>query len=251
MSAVGDLQSEVVRVDAEPETGAVTLFTRLPWSREADIDVAMTLCDAVLDGPARTVTVAATSGEALATGASTGCQGPSRLPMGDTDDLVAVLQSEHAEVAGLDIDDTRVVVATTWALAWDTPLDRVEALCSQVATEAGDGWRVVVQGASGRSLATGTGESCQARAAMPSPEPEPEPVQTAAPVPEPEPEPVAPPPPANDCHSSYTGACVPANVSDVDCAGGSGNGPAYTGRVNVVGPDTYDLDSDNDGVGCE
>jgi hypothetical protein len=54
-----------------------------------------------------------------------------------------------------------------------------------------------------------------------------------------------------ECHPSYVGACVPVNVSDVDCAGGSGNGPAYVGRVEVVGPDVYDLDRDNDGVGCE
>jgi hypothetical protein len=52
-----------------------------------------------------------------------------------------------------------------------------------------------------------------------------------------------------DCHSSYAG-CVPI-ASDVDCAGGSGNGPAYTGRVDVVGADVYDLDRDGDGVACE
>jgi hypothetical protein len=40
-------------------------------------------------------------------------------------------------------------------------------------------------------------------------------------------------------------------TSDVDCAGGSGNGPAYTGRVTVIGPDEYDLDRDGDGIGCE
>ncbi len=51
------------------------------------------------------------------------------------------------------------------------------------------------------------------------------------------------------CHPSYD-PCVPY-ASDVDCAGGSGNGPAYTGRVDVIGPDVYDLDRDGDGVGCE
>ena len=40
-------------------------------------------------------------------------------------------------------------------------------------------------------------------------------------------------------------------ASDVDCAGGSGNGPAYTGRVQVIGPDVYGLDNDGDGIGCE
>ena len=41
-------------------------------------------------------------------------------------------------------------------------------------------------------------------------------------------------------------------ASDVDCAGGSGNGPAYvSGPVTVIGSDIYDLDADNDGIGCE
>lgn len=57
--------------------------------------------------------------------------------------------------------------------------------------------------------------------------------------------------PTNDCHSSYTDGCVPI-ASDVDCGGGSGNGPAYVWEsVTVVGPDVYDLDGDGDGVGCE
>lgn len=54
-----------------------------------------------------------------------------------------------------------------------------------------------------------------------------------------------------ECHPSYEGPCVPI-ASDVDCAGGSGNGPAYvTGPVRVVGPDVYGLDRDGDGVACE
>lgn len=51
------------------------------------------------------------------------------------------------------------------------------------------------------------------------------------------------------CHPSYTG-CVPI-ASDVDCAGGSGNGPEYTDYVEVIGPDEYGLDSDGDGQACE
>lgn len=68
--------------------------------------------------------------------------------------------------------------------------------------------------------------------------------QTAVPEPPPEPE------PASNCDPNY-GPCVPI-ASDVDCAGGSGNGPAYVqGPVTVTGSDIYDLDSDSDGVGCE
>lgn len=53
------------------------------------------------------------------------------------------------------------------------------------------------------------------------------------------------------CDSNYSGDCVPI-ASDVDCAGGSGNGPAYVrGPVYVTGSDIYDLDRDGDGVGCE
>ena len=66
------------------------------------------------------------------------------------------------------------------------------------------------------------------------------PTTTAAPAPE----------PSSECHPSYTGECVPI-TSDVDCRGGSGNGPEYVGRVTVVGPDEYGLDNDNDGIGCE
>lgn len=54
------------------------------------------------------------------------------------------------------------------------------------------------------------------------------------------------------CHSAYVD-CVPID-SDVDCAGGSGNGPSYVRgpiRVKTIGIDPYGLDRDNDGIGCE
>jgi hypothetical protein len=53
------------------------------------------------------------------------------------------------------------------------------------------------------------------------------------------------------CDPNYSGACVPI-ASDVDCAGGSGDGPGYVeGPVRVVDSDIYDLDRDGDGVGCD
>jgi hypothetical protein len=61
--------------------------------------------------------------------------------------------------------------------------------------------------------------------------------------------PPAPLAPAAGCDPNYSG-CVPI-ASDVDCAGGSGNGPAYTGYTTVIGSDIYDLDSDGDGSACE
>lgn len=55
---------------------------------------------------------------------------------------------------------------------------------------------------------------------------------------------------AQDCDPNYD-PCVPV-ASDVDCAGGSGNGPAYvSGPVTVIGTDIYQLDRDGDGVACE
>jgi resuscitation-promoting factor RpfB len=54
----------------------------------------------------------------------------------------------------------------------------------------------------------------------------------------------------NGCDPNYT-PCVPI-ASDVDCAGGSGNGPAYVdGPIQVIGSDPYDLDRDGDGVACD
>ena len=52
-----------------------------------------------------------------------------------------------------------------------------------------------------------------------------------------------------NCTPGYDPCLPPA--PDYDCQGGSGNGPMYTGRVLVTGPDPYDLDRDGNGVGCE
>jgi hypothetical protein len=53
------------------------------------------------------------------------------------------------------------------------------------------------------------------------------------------------------CDPNYAGACLRPDSSDYDCEGGSGDGPDYTGYVEVVGDDHYDLDRDGDGVACE
>ncbi|MDY0910477.1 GmrSD restriction endonuclease domain-containing protein [Microbacterium sp. CFBP9034] len=56
---------------------------------------------------------------------------------------------------------------------------------------------------------------------------------------------------SSGCDGNYADACVPIS-SDVDCASGSGNGPAYfDGIARVVGSDIYDLDRDGDGYACE
>src|SRR5215475_8516542 len=52
----------------------------------------------------------------------------------------------------------------------------------------------------------------------------------------------------SQCDPNYSG-CVPI-ASDVDCAGGRGDGPAYVkGPVKVLGTDIYGLDADGDGIG--
>lgn len=72
---------------------------------------------------------------------------------------------------------------------------------------------------------------------------------TRQPAPPPAPVPLVQP--ANKCHSNYVDACVPID-SDVDCAGGSGDGPSYaSGPLRVVGDDVYDLDRDGDGIACD
>jgi len=53
------------------------------------------------------------------------------------------------------------------------------------------------------------------------------------------------------CDPNYVGACLDPTSYDYDCAGGSGDGPDYTGPVQVVGSDPYGLDADGDGYACE
>jgi hypothetical protein len=94
----------------------------------------------------------------------------------------------------------------------------------------------------------------------PTPTPTPEPSLTTTPkptvtpkataTPKPSPKATVTPSTSSNCDPNYSG-CVPI-ASDVDCEGGSGNGPAYVkGPVNVIGNDKYGLDSDHDGIGCE
>jgi hypothetical protein len=57
--------------------------------------------------------------------------------------------------------------------------------------------------------------------------------------------------PQSNCDPNYEGACLDPTSADYDCAGGSGNGPDYTGPVRSVGSDPFDLDRDGDGLACE
>lgn len=71
--------------------------------------------------------------------------------------------------------------------------------------------------------------------------------KSQCPAPEPPPPPSSPPP--TDCQGYDP--CLPPGP-DVDCAGGSGDGPRYVqGPVIVAGGDPYGLDGNGDGVGCE
>lgn len=52
------------------------------------------------------------------------------------------------------------------------------------------------------------------------------------------------------CTPGYSPCIRPG--PDVDCAGGGGDGPRYVqGPVRVTGSDPYDLDSDDNGIGCQ
>jgi hypothetical protein len=56
--------------------------------------------------------------------------------------------------------------------------------------------------------------------------------------------------PGSGCTPGYRPCIAPG--PDVDCEGGSGNGPRYVpGPVTVTGDDPYGLDADHDGTGCE
>ena len=71
--------------------------------------------------------------------------------------------------------------------------------------------------------------------ATPAPPPPPPP----PPPPAPSPTPAPPPPQTSGCDPNYTG-CVPID-SDVDCAGGSGNGPSYTGTRSSAATSTASI----------
>jgi hypothetical protein len=51
-----------------------------------------------------------------------------------------------------------------------------------------------------------------------------------------------------ECTPGYV-PCLPP-MSDYDCKGGQGDGPGYTGPVEVFGLDKYKLDRDKDGFAC-
>lgn len=51
------------------------------------------------------------------------------------------------------------------------------------------------------------------------------------------------------CNPNYSG-CLKTNAGDYDCIGGKGDGPNYTGKVQVIGEDVFNLDRDHDGWGC-
>jgi hypothetical protein len=67
----------------------------------------------------------------------------------------------------------------------------------------------------------------------------------------PAPKPPPPPPPPGGENCQGYDPCLPPG-DDVDCAGGSGDGPRYVnGPVRVTGSDPYGLDGDGDGIACE
>jgi hypothetical protein len=115
----------------------------------------------------------------------------------------------------------------------------------------------------GSSGGDGGGGGGQAKHEQQKPKPKPQPQPQPQPKPKPKPTTTAQPPPTTTTHapaptSTTTEAnCTPgyspclAPASDYDCQGGSGDGPNYTGQVQVTGSDPYALDEDGDGTACE
>jgi hypothetical protein len=96
------------------------------------------------------------------------------------------------------------------------------------------------------TCATNTGAPCTSYGAITPSTPSEQPATTRS----------RPAPPSSSgtsgagCTPGYS-PCLPPGP-DVDCAGGSGNGPRYVqGPVQVTGSDPYHLDANGDGVGCE
>lgn len=85
---------------------------------------------------------------------------------------------------------------------------------------------------------TATPRATSRPTATPTPRPTPRP--TPKPTPKPTPRPAA------DCHPSYS-PCLPI-VGDLDCPDVRALGKA---PVRVIGVDSYRLDRDGDGIGCE
>ena len=56
----------------------------------------------------------------------------------------------------------------------------------------------------------------------------------------------------SDCDPSYPDTCLDPDAVDYDCQSGDGNGPRYVnGPIKVRGYDTFGLDADGDGWGCD
>lgn len=177
--------------------------------------------------------------------------------------VVAVIVSIWGEVVWLGRQTTTAV--STSAGPPTTATVSSEATRSQVsATSSSEPIRISTTTATAISTAATTTPVKTVPVPPPTLPPVHFPTTTSKPIVPPPPAPsVAPPPttprttltkpqPSGSCHPSYAGACVPNDGRDVDCAGGSGNGPHYvSGPFQVVGPDVFDLDRDSDGKACE
>ncbi len=100
------------------------------------------------------------------------------------------------------------------------------------------------------------GVACETLTDRPAGTPSP----TSATSPSPSPSPTPPPPATTvlataQCHTAYTVACIDPLATDVDCAGGEGDGPAFTTATNFpllnVANDPFGLDRDHNGLGCD
>lgn len=184
----------------------------------------------------------------------TGISGaPQKEQQKNTNATITPKVQQESEVKGLDIQKNKVIETEVISFQTTTVNDNTLAAGTKKTTVAGkDGVRTKVYEVT-------TENGIQTNKILLSDNVTTEPTNEVIAVgtyvaPRPVAAPVAKPEPAantNNCDPNYSGGCVPID-SDVDCAGGSGNGPSYVrGPVTVVGSDIYGLDRDNDGLGCE
>lgn len=153
---------------------------------------------------------------------------PAGAALADDGTVELRCQERIPRVVGMKADDaeSRLIDAGFDARFANEPADGDLTRC-----------RVLRQRPSG---ATAPGATIGLRLRCAQPKPEPAPASTPAPTPS-----------SPQCDPNYTGACLKPDSPDYDCAGGSGDGPDYTGPVTVVGVDHYGLDRDGDGHACE
>ena len=247
VEAPATVEAPAVEAHATPETTIVSPATEAPTTLAP---VTYTVIK-VVDGD--TVDVAASDGNSFTVrliGIDTPETGACEAQLA-TDTMTTLVDGKAVELAlggdGEDVDKYGRALRYVDAEGVDAGLTMIELGLARSRYDSRDGY--------GRhDREDGYIAADQASANYTCPAPSTTTATTVARAPKPTtPKPIDPKPTTSSrsrCDPNYSG-CVPID-SDVDCAGGKGNGPSYVaGPVRVIGSDIYDLDRDGDGVACE